>query len=344
MKPAAVYALTNEGACIGKGLAERMDGDLFVPRELAKPFDAKGFDRLLDLVAETFPLYRRHIFVTAVAIAVRAVAPHLRTKAKDPAVVALDQKGRHVVSVLSGHLGGANRTAMEVAAITGGVPVITTATDTEGLPSIDLLALERGLAIENTDAIKAVNKAILNGDPVQVYDPDDWLGMKEAERGKMRCRFVAKEDAWAPSNKGVWVTWRSVKPLKGQLVLHPPALVAGVGCNLGTKAKEVQDLMEETFLSHSLSLKSLRCMATIEAKRREKGLMDAATGFRVPLLFLASEKLRSVQVPNPSATVKRHMGVSSVCEAAALLGAGANELLVPKTKSRNATLAVALQR
>ena len=118
---------------------------------------------MLVLSAETFPLYRQHVFIAAAGIVVRAIAPHLRSKRVDPAVVALDQRGKHVVSLLSGHLGGANRLAEEVAAITGGVPVVTTATDTEGVVSIDLLAEEKGLVLSNPEAVKGVNMALLQG-------------------------------------------------------------------------------------------------------------------------------------------------------------------------------------
>ncbi len=343
MRQTAVYALTARGARIGKTLSEKMGGDLFLPRQLAAEFGGRAFDRLAGLVAETFTLYRRHIFVAAVGIVVRVIAPHLRSKVKDPAVVALDQRGRHVVSVLSGHLGGANRTAGEVAKIVGGTAVITTATETEGLPSIDLLALENRLAIENSAAVKSVNKAILSGDPVQVYDPEDRMGMSRSPAPGMRVRPVDNEEEWRSSIPGVWVTWKAVEPCPKRLVLHPAVLVAGVGCNRGTAAKEILRLVRETLHAHSLSPMSLGCMATIEEKQDEEGLVAAARDLNVPLLFYKSESLARIEVPNPSSTVKRHMGVPSVCEAAALLKTGARELLVPKTKSRNVTLAIALQ-
>jgi cobalt-precorrin 5A hydrolase len=343
MNHTAVYALTDKGAHIAKFLADRLEGDLFLPRELATAFGDKAFDSLKDVVAETFTRYRRHIFVTAVAIAVRAIAPHLHSKAKDPAVIALDQRGRHVVSVLSGHLGGANRLTEEVAELIGGIPVITTATDIEGLPSIDLLALDKGLAIENPDAIKSVNNAFLKGDPIQVYDPEDRLGLSHPAGHNVPVRPLKSEREWVASAPGVWVTWKIVKPNPKRLVLHPAVLVAGIGCNRGVGTKEILDLIHETLLAHSLSRLSLGCMATIEEKRDEKGLTKAARDLKVPLLFFDSKRLATVEVPNPSSTVRRHMGVSSVCEAAALLKTGAKELLVPKTKSRNATLAIALQ-
>jgi len=340
MKRTAIYALTTQGCRLGIRLAESLAGDLYLPRALAEDYGGSPFDRIVDLLEETFPLYKNHVFITAVAIAVRAVAPLLRSKVEDPAVVAMDHHGRHVVSVLSGHLGGANRLAREVAALTNGVPVITTATDTEGLEAIDLLAVQEGFSIGNHRAIKAVNKGLLNGEPLQLYDPEKRLG--EAW-GRIDWSPIKEEGEWDPARSSVWVTWKKVSASPKRLVLHPPVLVAGIGCNRGTDAGEILSLLESTFLHHSLSLSSLRCMATIEEKKGEEGIIGSARHLNVPLFFFESSRLRDVEVPNPSVTVKKHMGVSSVCEAAALLKAGAKTILVPKTRSRNATLAVALQ-
>jgi cobalt-precorrin 5A hydrolase len=116
-----------------------------------------------------------------------------------------------------------------------------------------------------------------------------------------------------------------------------------VGCNRGTSSREILDLLESTFAAHRLALSSLRGLATIEAKRDEAGILEAADELGVPVTLYPAEVLRGVTVPTPSETVKRHMGVKSVCEAAAIERTGGGRLLVPKTRSRNATLAVALE-
>jgi len=283
--------------------------------------------------------------LAASGIVVRAIAPHLKTKDQDPAVVVLDQEGRYVISLLSGHLGGGNELAKNVARLTGGQAVITTATDTAGVPSIDLLTKKRNLVIANLPAVKSVNMAILRGDPFQVLDPEDRLDLKEQENTGLAIEHIENEDQWISSYAGVWVTWKSKKPDPGlsQLVLHPKCLVAGVGCNRGTESHEILDLITRTFKENTLALKSLKCLTTIEAKRDEGGLKDATRELGVPLIFVDFSEIHSIDVPHPSNVVKKHMGVSSVCEATALLKSGRGRLLVPKTKSRNATLAVALE-
>jgi len=345
MNKTAIYALTPQGARLGKHLADQTGGDLYLPVRLSGLFKAVCFDRLQDAVADNFLKYPRHVFIAAAGIVVRVIAPHLRSKRDDPAIVALDQKGRYVISLLSGHLGGANALAREVACLTGGEAVITTATDTEGVPSMDLLAKERDLLIANMDEVKGINMAILEGKPIQVFDLEDRLGLKNSDIPGLSVNRVERKEEWPVQKPGVWVTWKLKTPDPGgnQLILHPRCLVAGIGCNRGTASGEIFELISTTFKENALSLKSLKCIATIEAKRDEKGLIDAANELNVPLLFADPSEIESINVPNPSNMVKKHMGVSSVCEATAILKSGKGKLLVPKTKSLNVTLAVALE-
>ena len=344
----AIYALTPRGARLGeKILAGRAQGDLFLPERLSAvsrgPREALYFPRLLEVVAKNFFRYPNHIFIAAAGIVVRAISPHLKSKDRDPAVIVLDQEGKYVISLLSGHLGGANDLARDVARLTGGEVVITTATDTAGLPSMDLLAKEKGLAISNLEAVKSVNMALLRGETIQIYDPEDHLGIRTMDFAGCAVVQVSKEDQWQKKLPGVWVTWKNerAETLPNRLILHPKSLVAGVGCNRGTGSREILDHIMETFRTNGLAPKSLKCLTTIEAKRDEKGLLAAARELGVPLLFFSPSEINTVQVPHPSDVVKNHMGVSSVCEATALLKSHGTMLLVPKTKSPNVTLAVA---
>ena len=341
----AIYALTPHGARLGRTLADKLRGDLFLPARLAESHEAISFDHLFDAVAKNFCLFPRHIFIAATGIVVRAIASHLKSKDRDPAVVVLDQEGKYVISLLSGHLGGANELAHKVAQLTGGNAVITTATDTAGLPAIDLLSKEMNLSIANLKAVKSVNMALLSGEPVQIFDPEDRLGLRNQEQAGFEVEWVENRDQWISGHAGVWITWKGIDPGSetSRLILHPKCLVAGIGCNRGTGRQEIVDLLVNTFKKSSLSIKSLKCITTIEAKKDEPGLLKAAGELDVPLLFAGQSELESIKVPHPSSMVKKHMGVSSVCEATAILKSGGGRLLVPKTKSLNATLAVALE-
>lgn len=339
----AVYALTPQGARLGRALARELNGalgaDLYLPRKLAAPGE-RVFDSLPALVADIFHTHGGHVFVAACGIVVRAVAPHLRGKSRDPAVVALDQDGRYVVSLLSGHLGGANELARRVAQVTGGTPVITTATDTAGLPSLDMLARDSGLAIENLDAVKTVNGGLLAGQVVQIFDPEGHLAIP-SEHGA-RFEWVAAPHLLEPERPAVAVSWREISVPSGTLILRPRAVVAGVGCRKGASAAEILSLLEEIFAAKAVSLKSLALLASIDVKRDEPGLLEAARGLGVDIRFYPAERLAGVKTPNPSPMPLKHVGVESVCEAAALLAAGTTRLLVPKMKSKTVTAALAL--
>ena len=318
--------------------------DLYLPASLAQEFGGQGFTRLREIVAETFHRYTGHVFLTAAGIAVRGIAPLLQGKEKDPAVVVLDQKGEYAVSLLSGHLGGGNRLAREMAAILGGRAVITTATDSLGLPAVEELARDAEMRIKDLRAATPVNAALANWCILQFHDPGERLGLVAALGPEFPLRRIEAVEEIDPDHAAIWVDWhRAMQAVNyGALVLHPRCLVAGVGCNRGTDEEEILQLIRSVFQEFDLALESLACLATTSVKREEAGLIRAAEALEVPLVCLEAEELGAVSVPNPSETVNKHMGVASVCEAAALHQAQTTTLLLPKRKSANATLALAL--
>jgi cobalt-precorrin 5A hydrolase len=338
----AVYALTPQGARLARGLAGEFGADLYLPRKLAGPEESgeTAFDSLPALVARVFHAYQGHLFVAACGIVVRAVAPLLKGKALDPAVVVMDQAGRHAVSLLSGHLGGANDLARRAAAVSGGEAVITTATDTAGLPSLDLLARDSNLAIENLDAVRTVNAALLEGRAVQVFDPETRLVIPQAHCGLFE--WVGAPHLLEPGRPCVAVSWREGSFPAGCLVLRPRVVVAGTGCRKGTPASEIAQAVREACAARGVAVKSLAALASIEAKRGEPGLLEAAALLGAEAIFFPASRLGGISVPNPSAYALKHMGVESVCEAAALTATGAKTLLAPKMKTRTVTVALAL--
>ncbi len=337
----ALYALTRQGAETAARLAKALpETNLYVSARLEEDFpQAKSFTRLAAVLAANFHKCRGHVLFCATGIAVRALAPLLQDKTRDPAVVVLDQEGRFAVSLLSGHLGGANDLARTVAQILGGQAVITTATDTAGLPSLEKEAADLGYGVENIRALAGISGSLLYGEPVQIYDPGGWMG---PVTDRWPSLFLPVEGPGPGMERLVWVGWQALSPLPGWLVIRPPCLGLGVGCNRGTTVEEIQGLWQEVASREGLSQACLLALASVEAKRDEPGLLEFGQSLNVPLRFFGTEKLNRIKVPNPSKTVKKHMGVESVCEAAAILATDKGWLVVPKQKSRNATLAVAL--
>ena len=226
----------------------------------------------------------------------------------------------------------------------GGRAVITTATDSLGLPAVEDLAGDANMRIANIRAATPVNAAIANTRPLQLFDPGDRLGLAAALGPEFPLQRVDALEEIHPGRAAVWVDWHSAPQAvaRGALVLHPRCLVAGVGCNRDTNEEEILGLIRSWLHELGLARESLACLATTAAKRDEAGLSRAAEALEVPLICLEDEDLRAVTAPNPSETVSKHMGVASVCEAAALHQARTTKLLLPKRKSANATLALAL--
>ena len=339
----AVWAVTRIGAQLGRALAKALGGELLAPADLAGEFGAAPYDAIVPAVAARFTDYRAHVFVAASGIVVRAVGSLLKGKDVDPAVVVVDQRGRFAVSLVSGHLGGANDLAREVAAVTAGAAVITTATDVEDLPAVDQLARERGLTVANVAAIKPVNVAVLAGDTIQVLDPEGHLGLAGAPEDWLeRFNFLPDASAWVAGRPGVWVTWRAMEPAEGMLVLHPVCLAVGVGCHRGVGADEIAAAVTGVLDEHGLALASVLGLASITAKADEPGLLEAAGRLGRGLFFYDAAALAEMDVKNTSETVKKHMGVGSVSEASALKLAGGGALLVEKCIKGDVTVAVAL--
>ncbi|WP_330340814.1 precorrin-3B C(17)-methyltransferase [Streptomyces sp. NBC_00557] len=254
----------------------------------------------------------------ATGAVVRLLAPLLGDKTADPGVVCVDEGGRFAVSLVGGHGGGANELAREVGALLGAEPVVTTATDSVGLPGLDTL----GLPYEG--AVAQVSRALLDGEPVVLEAEVPW---------PLPPLPVSPQGAYT-----IRVTDRDVAPGEREVLLRPPSLVVGVGASKGAPAEEILGLIEESLAQAGLSPKSVAEVATVDAKADEAGIVAAAGRLGVPLVTYGADELAAVAVPNPSAAPLAAVGTPSVAEAAALLRGG--ELLVPKRKSAMATCAV----
>ncbi|MFD0135153.1 precorrin-3B C(17)-methyltransferase [Streptomyces sp. NPDC127159] len=260
----------------------------------------------------------------ATGAVVRLLAPLLGDKASDPGVVCVDEGARFAVSLVGGHAGGANELAREVGESLGAVPVVTTATDSVGLPGLDTL----GFPVEGD--VAGVSRALLDGEPVALETEVSW---------PLPPLRVAAEGAYT-----IRVTDAALEPAEREAVLRPPTLVVGVGASKGSPVEEILELIEGALREAGLSVRSLAELATVDAKADEPGIVEAARRLGVPLVTYSSALLAEVDVPNPSDAPLAAVGTPSVAEAAALVRGG--ELLVPKRKSaaRPATATCAVVR
>ena len=302
------------------------------------------FTRLADALALAWEHYDAHICLCATGIVVRAIAPLLASKRTDPAVVVLDQDGRFAISLLSGHLGGANALARQLAAITGGQAVITTASDSAGLPALDVLLAERGLEPNPSSSLTPAMAALVRGEQLGIVDP---LGQFAVQAPCFQSIAAAAAPSWP--GPVLWVHWAMTPPSRPDAVIvHPKVLALGMGCRRGVTSGALQAFAVDVLERHGLAAASLFGMASIDLKADETGLLDTAAALRLPTTFFSQETLDAVDAPTPSAMVAKHVGTSSVAEAAALClaaqGGHAASLLVTKHKGPGMTCAIALRQ
>jgi cobalt-precorrin 5A hydrolase len=345
----AVWAITPNGVDLAKTISEQLsDVDIFISDKLSvKKIQARTFGALADTLSGQFRRYDRHVFIMATGIVVRMIAPLIESKLEDPAVVVVDDRGHHAVSLLSGHIGGANALAIQIADCIGANPVITTATDVNQVTAIDVLAKEKQLFIENPQSIKTVNMALLKGEPIGLHDPygfmqdsidaipwsDEILNQQSGSLDKSRGEELISR---------VFIDDVTVELPPEVLILRPPTLIAGMGCNRKTPMAEMRHFLETVLTQFRLSSTSLCGLASISLKADEPGLLALAEALGLPLHFYAREELNQVKdIKNPSSMVEKHIGVKSVCEAAAILAAQNGTLVAPKQTTRNVTVAIA---
>ena len=353
----SIVTITAGGAALGQKVANflRQGGEehltLHVPAQFVHGFpEARAIEgRLKDLVGQLFSSCRKLIMIMATGIVVRLIAPHLRDKHTDPAVVVLDEKGRYVISLLSGHLGGANDLARDLARGLGLTPVITTATDVCGVPAIDLVARDHGLVMEPPEAVRTVNSALVHGRPVRIYADDKLDQLTVPGLSIQPWRQLPAAPAPELNHQClVLVTNRNQESLQvtATLFLRPRNLVAGVGCRKDVSTETVSAALSLALAQCGRSALSLRALATVDLRAHEPALIINAEQLGIPLMSFsgaALDKLFTLKNLDLqySEFVKNTIGVGGVCEPAALLAGRQAQLILKKMKHRGVTIAIA---
>ncbi len=272
-------------------------------------------------LARAFAECEQLVCFLATGAVVRLLAPLLQHKSSDPGVVVVDEAQRFAVALLGGHAGGANELAQVVADALGATAVITTATDAAGIPGLDTL----GWPVDG--AVAAVSRAMLDGAQVALRSREVWP-LPPLPVGDEGDHVLAVTDLV------------DVTPGPRTAYLRPPSLVLGIGASRGVSADEVLELVDRALADARLAPGSVAGVATVHEKADEAGILEACVRRGWLLTTFPAERLADVDVPNPSKEPRKVLGTPSVAEAAALLLSG-GELVVEKTKSKRATVAVA---
>ncbi|MEN6413625.1 MAG: cobalt-precorrin 5A hydrolase [Veillonellales bacterium] len=346
----AIIAVTNHGALLASRLAQALtdDGaDVYVKSERNTIGAKHTFNSLSQLISDIFQQYNGLIFIMAAGIAVRVIAPFIQSKRTDPAVVVLDDRGYYAISLLSGHLGGANELTRRVGLAIGASPVITTATDVSGLPAADVLAVKLRAKPDPFSQLKAVNAAIANNENVQFF-LDCSLPRRQQYRDAaavMKVQFHDLSELTGAAFAAAVVVTDKVLPVdRPHIFLRPPTLAIGVGCRRNTESEKIAAAIIDACSQIGRSPDSIAVIASSIVKQDEAGLLAVIKQMSVPAQFYDNHVLKRCieqQQLVVSSFVTEQIGVGNVCEAAALTAGKTSLLLLPKTKYPQITIAIA---
>jgi cobalt-precorrin 5A hydrolase/precorrin-3B C17-methyltransferase len=327
----AVVVLGPSGAALGRRLQAALPGArLQGPRTHPGGWD-ESYDRAADHIGQLFEAGHPVVGICAAGILIRSVAPFLAAKRKEPAVVAVAEDGSVAVPLIGGHH-GANALARTIAELTGGNAAITTAGDVR--LGIALDEPPPGWRIADPDKVKSVVAALLGGEPVSLTDETGCAGWL---RGGSIC--------WAERGKHrVVVTDRTRGSDTGALVLHPPILAVGIGCERGCSSEEIAELARSSLAEAGLAADAVAAVVSVELKLAEPAIHALAAELGAPARFFPASRLliETPRLSERSPAAFRATGCWGVAEGAALAAAGPNGVLVmPKRKSRRATCAIA---
>ena len=337
----AILLISSTGLPTAKTIQKEFGYDIFSLHEEEGFIHIESLDAFLHA---SFHSYEALIFIGAMGICVRSIAPYIGGKYTDPAVLCVDSTGKTVISVLSGHVGGANELARKVASAIGAMPVITTQSDCVGMWTLDTLARQFDWSVRPqrmNEQITLFTSEKPTALLLSVRDKGtDWLERNLPSNVKV---FYHEEDI----NQDDFELFIVVSPVLPQAIRLPyvwyiPQCVH-LGIGLAHQAQPVDRIrqeMEETLVSNGIASEAIMGLATIHEKQDEPFVKRMAEQY--PVQFYSSDELSGIEVPNPSKTVEKYMKTSSVCEAAALLSSGNDELLLPNTKGADWTMAVAL--
>lgn len=269
------------------------------------------------------------ILFLATGAAVRLISPLLEDKKHDPGVVTVDDAARFAVALCGGHDGGANDLAQRVSKTLDATPVVTTASDSLGVPALDSLGDKLGFKLDPDSSLAAVGSAMVSGETINFVSDQRW------PIGSLPENVVSSGSLESPL---VLISDRLVETPQPAVVYRPPSLVAGIGCSRGASAEEILTLLKSSLDEAGLSMQSVAALASIDVKRDEAGLLESAERLGVGTHFYAADDLSAVNTPNPSEVVRAAIGTPSVAEAAVMVSGA--ELVFQKRKSEMATVAV----
>ncbi len=346
MEKISVLAITKNGVIIGQKLEKLFpDWNIYAPSKLSNEDKEITWysEPTIEKIVELFKNSNALICLFSLGAVIRLIASHLKDKKTDPAVIVIDDKTNFVISVLSGHIGGANELTQKIAERLGAVPVITTAADVNKTIAVDLVGREFNWEIDDDSTVTKISAHMVNEEPIGVCQE---VGKKNwfKELPKNVSIYENLEDLKKSNSKAhLIISDRTIDQelSKESVIYRPPSLVIGIGLHWDTTKETIKEGIEICLEKFNLSSKSIAKLVSIKKPQDVQGLIDLGKEMKVPVEYVNREDLAEISAPNPSETVKAFEGTASVSEAAAIKVSG-GELIVEKQKfPPNLTIAIA---
>ena len=346
MEKVSVLAITKNGINIGIKLKELFPNwEIFAPVKLSNENNSIIWysEPTSDKIIELFKNSNALICLFSLGAVIRLIAPHLKDKKTDPAVIVIDDKTNFVISVLSGHIGGANELTQEISEKLNALPVITTAADVNKTIAVDLVGREFGWRIDDDTTVTKISAHMVNEEPIGVFQEAGEKKWNE-KLPKNVMIYENMEDLKKSNSKAHLIISDKIidkEISKESVIYRPPSLVIGIGLHWDTSKDTIKEGIEFCLEKFKLSSKSITKLVSIKKPEDIQGLIDLGKEMRIPVEYVNREDLAMISAPNPSETVKAFEGTASVSEAAAIK-VSKGELIVEKQKfPPNLTIAIA---
>ncbi len=346
MEKISVLAITKNGVNIGENLKKLFpDWSVFAPSKLTN--EVRGItwysEPTSEKIVELFKNNNALICIFSLGAVIRLISPYLKDKKTDPAVIVIDDKINFVISVLSGHIGGANELTEEIAKKLGALPIITTAADVNKTIAVDLVGREFNWKIDYDSTVTKISAHMVNEEPIGVFqEAGERKWYKKLPKNVIIYQNI--EDLKKSNSKAhLIISDKKIEGgiLKESVIYRPPSLVIGIGLHWDTSKETIREGIEFCLEKFKLSSKSITKLVSIKKPEDVQGLIDLGIEMGIPVEYVNREDLAEISAPNPSETVKAFEGTASVSEAAAIKVSN-GELIVEKQKfPPNLTIAIA---
>ena len=346
MEKISVLAITKNGINIGQSLKEFFpEWSIFAPSKFSNEnssiewYSEPTTEKIIDLFKNNDAL----ICLFSLGAVIRLIAPHLKDKKTDPAVIVIDDKINFVISVLSGHIGGANELTEKIAEKLQAQAVITTAADVNKTIAVDLVGRDFGWKIEDDSNVTRISANMVNEEPIGVFQDSGERNWYKQLPKNVSLFNTIEELKLSNSKANLIISDKKIEDdlASKSVIYRPPSLVIGIGLHWDTSKETIKEGIGYCLEKFNLSSKSIAKLVSIKKPEDVQGLIDAGEEMNIPVEYVEREDLAKVTAPNPSDTVKAFEGTSSVSEAAAILVSN-GKLIVEKQKfPPNLTIAIA---